>query len=104
MRSYVEDMLHTDVEVQPLQSAGTLPLYLRGLFELERWSVFGVEFAMARPLEGLAVKTLAKHRNALEGALGMPVAFALDAAATGYRLDRMVGEGLPFVADGRQVY
>ena len=104
MRSYVEDMLHTDVEVQPLRSAGTLPLYLRGLFELERWSVFGVEFAMARPLEGLAVKTLAKHRNALEGALGMPVAFALDAAATGYRLDRMVGEGLPFVADGRQVY
>lgn len=104
MKSYVEEMLHTDVEAQPMERSGELPLYLRGLFELERWSVFGVEFAMARPLENLAVKTLAKHRSSLEGALGMPVAFALDSAATGYRLDRMVEEGLPFVADGRQVY
>ncbi|MGN0072676.1 MAG: hypothetical protein ACI36W_02620 [Coriobacteriales bacterium] len=104
MKSYVEDMLHTDVETQPMERFGELPLYLRGLFELERWGVFGVEFAMARPLENLAVKTLAKHRSTLEDALGIPVAFALDAAATGYRLDRMVEAGLPFVADGRQVY
>lgn len=104
MKRYVEDMLHTDVGAQPMERHSELPLYLRGLFDLEHWSVFGVEFAMARPLENLAVKTLSKHRSALEGALGMPVAFALDAAATGYRLDRMVEEGLPFIADGRQIY
>lgn len=104
MKRYVESMLHIDVDQRPMGRVESLPLYLRGLFELERWNVFDVAFSMAKPLENLAVKTLAKHCTALEKACGMPVAFALDSNATAYRLDRMVEEGLPFVAEGRQIY
>ena len=42
------------------------------------------------------MKTMAKHRDALEVALEIPVAFALE-DATGYRIGRMLEVGLPFV-------
>lgn len=69
MREYVEKMLHTRVEHEPVAISG-LPLYLRGLYSLERWTVFGVPLALASPLESQTVKTMAKHRDALEAALG----------------------------------
>ena len=76
---------------------------VRGLYSLERWTVFGVPLALASPLESQTVKTMAKHRDALEAALGVPVAFALE-DATSYRIRRMLETGLPFVERGGQVY
>ena len=70
MREYVEKILHTRVELEPGAISG-LPLYLRGLYSLERWTVFGAPLAPA-PLESQTVKTMAKHRDALEAALGVP--------------------------------
>lgn len=102
MREYVEKMLHTRVEREAFDVSG-LPLYLRGLYSFERWTAFGVPFAMASPIESPMVKTMVKHRNALETALGIPVAFALE-NATGYRVERMLEAGLPFVASSKQVY
>ena len=98
MREYVEKMLHTRVEHEPVAISG-LPLYLRGLYSLERWTVFGVPLALASPLESQTVKTMAKHRDALEAALGVPVAFALE-GATSYRIGRMLETGPPFVEQG----
>lgn len=93
MREYVEKMLHTRVEREAFDVSG-LPLYLRGLYSFERWTAFGVPFAMASPIESPTVKTMVKHRNALETALGIPVAFALE-SATGYRVERMLEAGPP---------
>lgn len=97
MREYVEKALHTRVDCEPVDASG-LPLYLRGLYSLERWTAFGVPFAVASPVESPTVKTMAKHRDALEAALGTPVSFALE-GATGYRVGRMLEAGLPFIAD-----
>ena len=83
--------------------ASKLPLYLKGLYSLERWTAFGVPFIVAHPLENPAVKTMAKHRDALEKALKIPVAFALE-DATSYRAGRMIEAGLPFVVPNKQVY
>ena len=102
MREYVEKTLHTRVDCEPVDASG-LPLYLRGLYSLERWTAFGVPFAVASPVESPTVKTMAKHRDALEAALGTPVAFALE-GATGYRVGRMLEAGLPFIAPDKQVY
>lgn len=102
MGEFVEKMLHSRVEREPIDVSG-LPLYLRGLYSFERWTAFGVPFVMACPHESPTVKTMAKHRNALETALGIPVAFALE-SATGYRVERMLEAGLPFVASSKQVY
>ena len=102
MREYVEKTLHTRVDCEPVDASG-LPLYLRGLYSLERWTAFGVPFAVASPVESPTVKTMAKHRDALEAALGTPVSFALE-GATGYRVGRMLEAGLPFIAPDRQVY
>ena len=71
MREYVEKMLHTRVELEPGAISG-LPLYLRWLYSLEWWTVFGVPLAPASPLESQTVKTMVKHRDALEAALGVP--------------------------------
>ena len=60
-------------------------------------------FAVASPVESPTVKTMAKHRDALEAALGIPVSFALE-GATGYRVGRMLEAGLPFIALDKQVY
>ena len=95
MREYVEKTLHTRVDREPVDASG-LPLYLRGLYSLERWTAFGVPFAVASPAESPTVKTMAKHRDALEAALGTPVAFALE-GATAYRVGRMLEAGLPFI-------
>lgn len=102
MREYVEKMLHTRVDCEPVDVSG-LPLYLRGLYSLERWTAFGVPFAVAFPVESPTVKTMTKHRDALEAALGTPVSFALE-GATGYRVGRMLEAGLPFIAPDKQVY
>lgn len=102
MREFVEKMLHSRVEREPIDVSG-LPLYLRGLYSFERWTAFGVPFVMASPHESPTVKTMAKHRNTLEIALGIPVAFALE-SATGYRVERMLEAGLAFVATDKQVY
>ena len=102
MREYVEKTLHTRVDCEPVDASG-LPLYLRGLYSLERWTAFGVPFAVASPVESPTVKTMAKHRDALEAALGTPVSFALE-GATGYRVGRMLEAGLPFIAPDNQVY
>ena len=96
MEHYVERTLHTAVERGPLDGAGRLPLYLRGSYGLERWAVFGVPFAVATPKESFAVKTMAKNRDAMERALGIPVAFLLE-EPTGYRIGRMVEAGLSFI-------
>lgn len=50
MREYVEKTLHTRVDCEPVDASG-LPLYLRGLYSLERWTAFGVPFAVASPVE-----------------------------------------------------
>ena len=102
MRGYVEKTLHTKVESEPVE-ASELPLYLRGLYSLERWTAFGVPFIMAFPRENQAVKTMMKHRDALKKSLKIPVAFALE-SATGYRVERMLKAGLPFTALGKQIY
>lgn len=102
MREYVEKMLHTRVDCEPVDASG-LPLYLRGLYSLERWTAFGVPFAVAFPVESPTVRTMTKHRDALEAALGTPVSFALE-GATGYRVGRMLEAGLPFIAPNKQVY
>ena len=49
MREYVEKTLHTRVDCEPVDASG-LPLYLRGLYSLERWTAFGVPFAVASPV------------------------------------------------------
>ena len=46
---------------------------------------------------------MAKHRDALEKALKMPVAFALEDEA-GYRAGQMIKAVLPFIAPSKQVY
>ena len=69
MREYVEKTLHTRVDCEPVDASG-LPLYLRGLYSLERWTAFGVPFAVVSPADSPTVKTMAKHRDALEAALG----------------------------------
>lgn len=102
MREYVEKTLRTRVDCEPVDASG-LPLYLRGLYSLERWTAFGVPFAVASPVESPTVKTMAKHRDALEAALGTPVSFILE-GATGYRVGRMLEAGLPFIAPDKQVY
>lgn len=102
MRDYVEKALHAGIESLPIDGMG-LPLYLKGLYSLEQWTVFGVPLVAGAPADNPAVKTLAKHRDALEGALGLPVAFALE-GATAYRIERMLEAGMPFIVPGRQVY
>lgn len=102
MREFVEKMLHSRVKREPIDVSG-LPLYLRGLYSLERWTAFGVPFVMASPIESATVKTMAKHRNTLETALGIPVAFALE-SATCYRVERMLEAGLAFVVTDKQVF
>ena len=102
MRDYVEKTLHAKVESEPAEALD-LPLYLKGLYSLEQWTAFGVPFIIASPCEGPAVKTMAKHRDALEKALKIPVAFALE-NPTSYRVERMLEAGLPFIAPGKQLY
>ena len=102
MRGYVEKTLHAKVESEPAEALD-LPLYLKGLYSLEQWTAFGVPFIIASPCEGPAVKTMAKHRDALEKALKIPVAFALE-NPTSYRVERMLEAGLPFIAPGKQIY
>ena len=103
MFEYATKTLHTEIIQSPFDSEGALPLYLRGLFDCEKWTAFGTDFIVAAPRENLAVKTLAKHEAKLRSVSGLPVVFGYR-EATGYRAARLVEAGLPFIVDGRQLY
>ncbi len=40
MREYVEKMLYAKVESKAIDASG-IPLYLRELYSLEQWAIFG---------------------------------------------------------------
>ena len=40
VREYVEKMLYAKVESKAIDASG-IPLYLRGLYSLEQWAIFG---------------------------------------------------------------
>ncbi len=42
MQEYVEKMLYAKVESKAIDASG-IPLYLRGLYSLEQWAIFGQE-------------------------------------------------------------
>lgn len=100
---YVARTLHTEITRTPFDHENSLPLYLRELFNFEKWTVFGVGFIVASPRENLAAKTLAKHEAKLKSVSGLPIAFGYH-ESTGYRAERMVEAGIPFIVDGRQLY
>ena len=57
----------------PLFQGMTRPAMLAGprlSASAANWTAFGVPFAVAFPVESPTVKTMAKHRDALEAALG----------------------------------
>lgn len=103
MLEYAAKTLHTEIIRSPFDSESSLPLYLRGLFDCEKWTVFGTDFIVAAPRDNLAVKTLAKHETKLKSASGLPVVFGYH-EATGYRAAHLVEAGIPFIVDGRQIY
>ena len=63
---YATKTLHAEIIRSPFDSESSLPLYLKGLFDREKWTSFGTDFIVAAPWENLTVKTLAKHKDKLE--------------------------------------
>ena len=103
MLEYVAKTLHVEITRHPLDSERSLPLYLGGLFDCEKWTALGTDFIVASPRESLAVKTLAKHEAKLRSIFSLPIAFGYD-GTTEYRAARLVEAGLPFIANGKQIY
>ena len=103
MFEYATKTLHTEIIRIPFDAEGSLPPFLEGLYDCEKWTAFGTDFIVATPRENLAVKTLAKHEAKLKTVSGLPVAFGYR-EATGYRTVRLVEAGIPFIVDGKQLY
>lgn len=101
MKTYVEAVLHTSVSVQAVEFP--VPLYLKGLFQLETWKLPYVSFLVAHPRKTMNIQTLIKHKDNLERMSNSPVAFAFEELTPG-RMRRMIEENVPFITKDGSVY
>jgi hypothetical protein len=72
MKEYIENILHRDVQIIPMQDERKLPLAYKSGYELSRMIIGGQEALMARPKEKIPLVTLRKQQRQMEIYTGLP--------------------------------
>jgi len=99
----LEKLLHIPFKEQEYTQENTLPLFLRGTYELKTLQVEGVSFLCAVPKEKVNFAAMRKHRNKLKELTGMECVFCVDSISA-YTKGKMLEEGIPFILGEKEVY
>ena len=103
MKEYIENILHRDVQIIPMQDERKLPLAYKSGYELSRMIIGGQEALIARPKEKIPLVTLRKQQRQMEIYTGLPCVLYL-ADMNYYMRDSLLKEGISFVWEGHQIY
>lgn len=103
MKQAIEKLLHIPCGEEKFTEMGTLPLFLRGIYELSIIQVAGIRFLCARSIEKTNLASMRKHRQKLAELTGMECAFFLETTSA-YAKSKMLQEGIPFILGDKEIY
>lgn len=103
MENLIERMLHIPCEESEFTAIETLPLFLRGAYQLNMLRISGISFLTATPIEKVNLATMRKHRTKLMDIVGMECAFRLKIISA-YTKQKMLEEGIPFILEEKELY
>jgi hypothetical protein len=83
--------------------AASLPLFLRGAYQLKVLRIADMNFLLATPIEKVNLAAMRKHRKKLMEIVGMECAFLLETISV-YAKQKMLEEGIPFILEGKELY
>jgi len=106
--SYIGETLGHIPEMAPMAESelAKVPLFLASAYQLATTEVFGVRFAIACHMEqegGTTPAQFERHLAILRDVLRMEVVL-LPGVVPSYVLTRLVRKGIPFVAEGKQLF
>jgi len=101
--SYIEEILHINVDVAVYTNNDTLPLYLRGGYILYTMTIESVKCLLAQPKESVNLTLLRKQCGQLKKLTGLNCVLCLESVRI-YTKEKMLAEGIPFVIAGQQIY
>ena len=103
MKEYIEKILHQDVQITPYADMGRLPLSYRSGYDVQLMTVGGQNALLAAPVGRTSLAVLRKQQHQMVIYTGLPcVLYMTD--MNYYTRDALLGEGIPFVWEGHQIY
>ncbi len=99
----IEKLLHIPFKEQGYTQKNTLPLFLRGAYELKTLQLEEVSFICATPKEKVNFATMRKHRNKMKELTGKEFVFCVDSLSA-YTKGKMLEEGISFILGEKEVY
>ena len=105
LNAYFAKVLHLDIDLQPWEDEGRLPLFLR-----DDYAFFCAEilnhaclFMVDRNSQQRSPATIRKHMDRVESRWSGAVIYVRD-GMTSYNRDRLIRGAVPFVVPGNQMY
>mgnify|MGYP000127036770 CR=1 FL=1 len=103
MKTYIESVLHQEIQLKPYNETSRLPLAYRSGYNLMILVAEDVECLLAKPKETTNLSLLRKQQRQLEIYTGLRCVLYL-CDMNYYARDEMISGGIPFVWEGHQVY
>jgi DNA-binding MarR family transcriptional regulator len=105
LTDYVQSVLKTDLQLQPIENPVDLPLFLTQRFQLSRGICAGIEavFAFDRGVETSPPVAVQKQLAQIERQLGKPVILVVS-HMTSYQRSAHIGASQPFIVPGSHLF
>ena len=103
MKTFIEQVLHQQVEILPYEQVGDFPLSIQKNYDLYQMLFAGVNCILAAPIEEKRLSELRSHHRSIERISGRKCVLYLK-KLNSYSRDKMIEEGIPFVWENKQVY
>lgn len=101
---YLADLLHAPVDVSPVAPMRDLPAFLGRAYTFYETRIFGRHCILAARFDEIGTPVdIAKHIGIVHKATDAIVVFATPAISA-YNRSRLIGQGVPFVVPGNQLY
>ena len=101
--AYIQETLHISADISEYENMDGLPLYLRNGYDLSTLSMQNTECLLVRPKEKANLTELRKQSKQLKKLTGLHSVLCLDDVRI-YTKEKMLSEGIPFIAPGKQIY
>ncbi|MCW5711566.1 hypothetical protein [Shinella sp.] len=104
LERYLGELLHGQVEIRASKAVTNIPAFIDRTYLLLEAQILGRRCIIMARLDGEGTPAdIAKHVGIVRNATGSIVAFATD-TLNAYNRARLIGQGVPFVVPGNQLY
>ena len=104
LERYLGELLHGQVDIRPSKAATSIPTFIERTYLLLEAQILGRPCIIMARFDGEGTPAdIAKHVGIVRNATGSIAAFATETLSA-YNRARLIGQGVPFVVPGNQLY